>query len=120
MQIGLVNYARDTISKRYGLINVNPKTRIDVMAFGGTNSKANMALRFRNRSTYNIIGVGTHYMGLNEKFSGALFYRIGQYFQLTPKLSLSGDVGFFHIETFKEHSTETPERLYSLEAKNHL
>ena len=120
VQIGLVNYARDTISKRYGLVNVNPKTRIDVMGFAGTNSKANMALRFRNRSTYNIIGAGTHYMGLNEKFSGTLFYRIGQYIELTPKLSLSGDIGFFHIETFKEHSTDEPERLYSLEARLNL
>ena len=120
VQVGLINYSHDTESKRYGLINVNPNTRIDVMAFAGTSSKANMALRFRNRSTYNIIGVGTHYMGLDEKFSGALFYRIGQYFELTPNLTLSGDVGFFHIETFKEHSTEAPSRLYSLEARLNL
>ena len=120
VQIGLVNYSRDTQSKRYGLVNVNPNTRIDVMAFAGTSSKANMALRFRNRSTYNIIGAGTHYMGLDDKFSGALFYRIGQYFQLTPKLSVSGDVGFFHIETFQEHSTDAPERLYSLEGRLNL
>lgn len=117
VQIGLINYSHDTQSKRYGLVNINPNTKISVMAFGGTNSKANIALRFRNRSTYNIIGAGTHYMGLNDKFSGALFYRIGQYFHLTPKLSISGDVGFFHIETFKEHSTEAPERLFSLEAR---
>ena len=120
LQIGVVNYSRDTLARRIGLVNVSPRTRIDVMAFAGTNSKANMALRFRNRSTYNIIGAGTHYMGLNEKFSGALFYRIGQYFQLTPKLSLSGDLGFFHIETFEEHSTDSPERLYSLEARLNL
>lgn len=120
VQIGLMNYSRDTHSKRYGLINVNPDTHIDVMAFAGTSSKANMALRFRNRSTYNIIGAGTHYMGLNDKFSGTLFYRIGQYYELTPKLSLSGDVGFFHIETFQEHSTDAPERLYSLEGRLNL
>ena len=120
VQIGLMNYSHDTRSKRYGLINVNPDTRIDMMAFAGTSSKANMALRFRNRSTYNIVGAGTHYMGLDEKFSGTLFYRIGQYFELTPKLALSGDVGFFHIETFKEHSTEAPSRLYSLEARLNL
>lgn len=120
VQIGLMNYSRDTASKRYGLINVNPNTRIDIMGFAGTNSKANMALRFRNRSTYNIIGAGTHYMGLDEKFSGTLFYRIGQYFQLTPKLSLSGDAGFFHVETFQEHSTEAPERLYSIEGRLNL
>lgn len=120
LQIGVVNYSRDTLARRIGLVNVSPRTRIDVMTFAGTSSKANVALRFRNRSTYNIIGAGTHYMGLNEKFSGALFYRIGQYFQLTPKLSLSGDLGFFHIETFEEHSTDSPERLYSLEARLNL
>ena len=117
VQIGLINYSHDTISKRYGLINVTPKTRIDLMLYGGNHSKTNLALRFRNRSTYNIIGVGTHYMGLNEKFSGALFYRIGQYFEVTPKLSLSGDLGFSHIETFQKHSTKSPERLYSLEGR---
>ncbi len=117
VQIGFVNFSRDSITKRFGLINISPRTRIDIMAFGGTNSKINLALRFRNRSTYNIIGVGTHYMGLDSKFSGSLYYRIGQYFQLTPKLSLSGDVGFAHVETFQRNSTDSPERLYSLEAR---
>ena len=117
VQIGFVNFSRDSITKRFGLINISPRTRIDIMGFGGTNSKINLALRFRNRSTYNIIGVGTHYMGLDSKFSGSLYYRIGQYFQLTPKLSLSGDVGFAHVETFQRNSTDSPERLYSLEAR---
>ncbi len=117
VQIGIINFSRDSITKRFGLINISPRTRIDIMAFGGTNSKINFALRFRNRSTYNIIGVGTHYMGLDNKFSGSLYYRIGQYFQLTPKLSLSGDVGFAHVETFQRNSTDSPERLYSLEAR---
>lgn len=76
-----------------------------------------MALRFRNRSTYNIIGIGTHYMGLDSKFSGSLFYRIGQYFQLNPKFSLSGDLGYYHVETFEEHSSEKPKRLFSLQAR---
>lgn len=31
------------------------------------------------------------FMGLDSKFSGALFYRLGQYFQLSPKwLVLTG------------------------------
>lgn len=115
VQIGLVNYTRDTIAHKIGLVNINPKTRIDYMAFGGTLSKINGALRFRNRSTYNIVGIGSHYMGLDEKFSGALFYRIGQYFNVSPRLSLSGDVGYYHVETFDTDSDD-PERLYSLQA----
>lgn len=115
VQVGLVNYTRDTIAHKIGLVNINPKTQIDFMAFAGTTSKLNGALRFRNRSTYSIVGVGSHYMGLDSKFSGAVYYRIGQYFNVTPRLSLSGDVGYFHIETFS-NAADKPERLYSLQA----
>ena len=116
-QIGFINYTKDSYGNKIGLVNVSPKTSIDVMAFVGTSSKLNAALRFRNRSTYNIIGIGSHYMGFDEDFSGSLFYRIGQYFQLSPKWTLSGDIGFSHIETFKKHSDETPDRLFALEAR---
>lgn len=115
VQIGLLNYTRDTIAKKIGLVNINPKTTIDYMAFAGTTSKINGALRFRNRSTYNIIGIGSHYMGLDSKFSGAIYYRLGQYFNITPRLSLSGDVGYYHIETFRDQA-DKPKRLYSLQA----
>lgn len=98
-------------------MNVSPKTTIDVMGFFGTSSKLNTAIRFRNRSTYNVIGLGTHYMGFDEDFSGAVFYRLGQYAQLTPKLSLGADIGYFHIETFKKKSDEGPSRLFSVQAR---
>lgn len=117
VQIGVINYSQDTVAHKIGLVNVNPKTRIDYMFYGGSATKANLAIRFRNRSTYNILGIGTHYFGLDEKFSGALFYRIGQYFQLSSKFSLSGDLGFYHVESFQEHSQDKPERLYSLQAR---
>lgn len=117
VQIGLVNYSRDTVANKIGLVNINPTTRMDILAYGGTMTKANVALRVRNRSTYNIIGVGTHYFGLDERFSGALFYRIGQYFQLSPRWSVSGDVGFAHVESFEENSRSKPERLYSLQVR---
>ncbi len=38
---GNINFTMDSISKRYGLVNINPKTRVDLMGFAGTNSKAN-------------------------------------------------------------------------------
>lgn len=117
VQLGIVNYSRDTVAHKIGLVNVNPKTRIDMVVFGGNSSKVNVGVRFRNRSTYNIIGIGTHYMGLDEKFSGTLYYRIGQYFALSPRWTISGDLGYFHIETFEENSETKPERLYSLQAR---
>ena len=116
-QVGLINLSYDTIGHKIGLVNVNPNTDIDLMLFGGTANKGNVALRYRNKSTYNIIGFGTHYMGLDSKFSGALFYRLGQYYQLSPKWSVSADVGFYHVETFEHNSTDKPERLYSLQAR---
>ena len=116
-QVGIINVTHDTVVHKLGLVNINPKTTVDYMLYGGSATKFNAAVRYRNRSTYNIIGVGTHFMGLDEKFSGALFYRIGQYFQLSPKWSVSGDVGYYHVETFKRHVADTPERLVSLQAR---
>ena len=116
-QVGVINYTHDTIAHKIGLINVNPKTVIDLMAFVGTGTKFNAAIRFRNRSTYNILGVGTHYTGLDDKFSGALFYRVGQYLQLSPRWSVSGDVGIYHIETFRHHTADDADRLFSLQAR---
>ena len=116
-QVGLVNLSYDSIGRKIGLVNVNPSTDIDVMVYGGSSTKSNLAVRYRNRSTYNVIGVGTHFMGLDSKFSGAIFYRIGQYTQLSPKWSLSGDVGYYHVETFSKNNNDKPERLYSLQAR---
>ena len=117
VQVGIINYSRDTIAHKIGLVNINPKTRIDMLLYGGSSTKGNIAVRFRNRSTYNILGVGTHFMGMDEKFSAALFYRIGQYFQLSPRWSVSGDLGFAHVETFVNNSDTKPERLFSLQAR---
>ena len=116
-QIGLINLSYDSIGHKVGLINVNPTTDIDLMLYGGSSTKVNVATRYRNKSTYSIFGVGTHFMGLDSKFSGALFYRLGQYWQLTPKLSISGDIGYYHVETFRKNSNDAPERLYSLQAR---
>ena len=116
-QVGLVNLSYDSIGHKIGLVNVNPMTDIDIMLYGGSSTKANLAVRYRNKSTYSVMGVGTHFMGLDSKFSGALFYRLGLYKQLSPKWSLSGDVGYYHVETFSKHNSDKPERLYSLQAR---
>lgn len=117
VQIGLVNYSRDTTAHKIGLVNINPNTKVDFMAFGGTASKLNLALRFRNRSTYSIVGFGTHYMGFDDDFSGALYYRLGQYFRIGKRWTLSADAGLSHIETFARNSDSKPDRLYSLQLR---
>lgn len=117
VQVGIVNYSRGTVSRKIGLVNITPETKTDFMSFAGTSSKINIGMRFRNKSTYNIIGVGTHYMGFDERFSGTLFYRLGKYTDLSPRWSISGDIGYYHIETFVKHSNDKPERLFSLQAR---
>lgn len=119
-QIGLLNISHDTIAHKLGLVNVNPNTEVDLLMYGGSTTKGNVAVRFRNRYTYNIVGFGTHFMGLDEKFSGALFYRLGAYTRLSPRWTLSGDVGYYHVETFKQNSADAPERLFSLQARLNL
>ena len=116
-QVGFVNLSFDSIGHKIGLVNINPMTTIDYMLYGGTSTKANIAARYRNKNSYSIFGVGTHFMGLDSKFSGALFYRLGLYKQLSPKWSVSGDVGYYHVETFSKHNSERPERLYSLQVR---
>lgn len=116
-QVGIVNVSNDSIGHKIGLVDINPKTQIDLMLYGGSSTKINFGVRYRNKSTYSMLGVGTHFMGLDSKFSGAVFYRTGLYKHLSPKWTLSGDVGYYHVETFQQNSNDAPERLYSLQAR---
>lgn len=117
IQIGIINHSKDTTAHKLGLVNITPKTRIQMMAFAGNTSKLNVAVRFKNRWSYTMLGGGTHYLGLNEKFSAGLFYRAGVYYPLTPRLEVSGDLGYSHIENFENEDADTPERMYSLQAR---
>ncbi|GJG36429.1 DUF3943 domain-containing protein [Prevotella lacticifex] len=115
-QIGILNMTNENDSRHLGLININPRTRIQLMAYSGNYNKLSVGVRFRNRSTYYIVGLNSFYSGFGVKnYSGGIGYRIGQYFNLSPKFSLSGDIGYSHIETFQDETATRPERMYSLE-----
>lgn len=119
-QIGIVNHSKDTTTHKIGLVNIHPKTKIQAMLYGSNTSKINVAVRFKNKRNYSIIGVGTHYFELNKDFSGCLFYRTGLYIRLKKKFEISGDLGYFHIETFEDKQADVPERMYSLQARINL
>ena len=119
-QIGIINHSKDTTGHKLGLVNINPRTKIQAMFFGGNTSKINAAIRFKNRLNYNILGIGTHYLDLNDKFSGCLFYRTGLYMPLCRRLELSSDLGYYHIENFENSDVEIPERMYSLQGRVNL
>lgn len=120
VQVGIINHSKDTSAVKIGLVNINPKTRIQLLTYGGNTTKINTAVRFKNTYSYTIFGIGTHYLGLNDKFSGSLFYRVGAELPLTRRLFLSSDAGFSHIENFENENQITPERMYSLQLRLNL
>lgn len=121
LQIGIVNHSIDTSAVKIGLININPRTRIQLLAFGGNITRNNIAVRFKSRYTYTILGVGTHYWGLKNKFSGSVFYRIGVGLPFLRYFFVSTDAGFAHIKNFDDNSeTIYPKRLYSLQLRMNL
>lgn len=119
-QVGLINHSKDTTAHKVGLVNVTPQTRIQLMMFGGNACKLNFGVRFKNRFTYTMLGFGTHYSDMSRKFSGALFYRAGLLYALSPRWEISGDLGFFHIESFRDKQDNRPERLYSFQGRVNL
>lgn len=121
VQIGLVNYYKEKLDGlQLGLVNANPHTRVQMMLFGGNTTKLNVGARFKNNSLYTIVGGGTHYLDFSDRFSAALFYRAGMEHPLSKSLSVSGDLGYQHVETFKNRHIGFPSRLYALQARVNL
>ena len=121
LQIGLVNYYKDHFNGlQLGLVNANPDTKVQLMLFGGNNTKLNAGVRFKNQLFYTILGAATHYLDFNNKISGSLFYRAGLELPLYKKLFISGDLGYQHIELFKNKDHGYPARLYSLQGRVNL
>ncbi len=117
VQIGAINASQDTTSLKIGLVNISPITRTQLMFSGSNLTKVNWALRFLNRHLYSIIGLGLYYRGLDDKFSGALFYRTGYHWPLNKKWALSADLGFAHIENSEHENSYHLSRMYSLQAR---
>lgn len=121
VQIGLVNYYQEQFDGiQLGLVNANKNTHIQLMAYGGSRAKINLAVRFKNELFYTILGTGSPYLDFDDKFSGSLFYRAGMEIPLYKKLFFSGDMGYQHIETFKNKRQNHPARFYALQARLNL
>ena len=121
LQIGLVNYYRENIKGlQLGLVNANPDTRVQMLVYGGNVTPANIGVRFKNRLFYTILGVGSMYQGLNDKFSVSASYRAGLALPIYKGLSISGDLGYQHIEACDNKDEVIPRRLYALQARANL
>lgn len=121
LQIGLVNYYKDSMKGfQLGLVNANPNTKVQMMVYGGNITPANIGVRFKNQLFYTILGVGSMYQDLNDKFSASASYRAGLSLPIYKGLSVSGDLGYQHIEAFDNKSEIIPKRLYALQARANI
>lgn len=121
LQIGLVNYYKEDMKGlQLGLVNANPDTRVQMLVYGGNITPANIGVRFKNQLFYTILGVGSFYQGLNDKFSASASYRAGLSLPIYKGFSISGDLGYQHIETCDNKDEVIPRRLYALQARVNL
>lgn len=116
-QVGVVNYSVSPSRRKIGLVNLDSLTRVQYLLLGGNTAKAGGGVRLLGRTLYTEVGIGTQWLGLDEKFSGCLFYRKGALLRLNRHFSLPLDLGFAHIESFDNNSPEVPERMYGLQAR---
>lgn len=109
VQIGLINISRaKERGLQIGIINISPNSKLSLMMGYGSRTKFNSSLLIDNDSYYNILGIGTHYWGLDERFSGAINYRIGKYVWEKGRFRLGLDAGISHIESFGHGSEANP------------
>lgn len=120
LQLGILNISQDSTAHQIGCININPQTHVQMIISGGNLNKVNVAVRFKNRHTYTEWGAGAFYLDLDRKLSASAFYRGGVYCSLLPRLELSADAGFYHIETLDNKNEGLPARLYALQPRVNL
>lgn len=114
VQIGILNYCAEEC-RQFGLVNINPHSRLQMLVTSGNHDLFSLALRIRNRHTYNVIGFGFGRKGWDDYSYGSAYYRIGQYFTILPRLTLSGDVGIANVTVLRT-GTDAP-HMFSLEAR---
>lgn len=114
VQIGIFNYCAEEC-RQFGLVNINQHSRLQMLVTTGNHDLFNLALRIRNRHTYNVIGFGLGRKGWDDYSCGSAYYRIGQYFTILPRLTLSGDVGIADVGVMRKE-TDAP-HMFSLEAR---
>ena len=114
VQFGIFNYCAEEC-QQFGLVNINQHSRFQMLVTTGNHDLISVALRIRNRHTYNVIGFGLGRKGWDDYSCGSAYYRIGQYFTVLPRLTLSGDVGIADVAVMRK-GTDAP-NMFSLEAR---
>jgi hypothetical protein len=114
VQFGIFNFCGEEC-RQFGLVNINQHSRLQMLVTIGNHDLISLALRIRNRHTYNVIGFGVGRKGWDDHSCGSAYYRIGQYFTILPRLTLSGDIGIADVGVMRK-GTDAP-NMFSLEAR---
>lgn len=118
LQIGLINYCQKELKGfQFGLVNASPETKTQLLLYGGNTTAGSIGVRFKNRLFYTILGLGGYSLNLNDKFSASTFYRAGLSLPIYKGFSLSGDMGYEHIESLKNKGNGIPKRLYAIQLR---
>ena len=117
-QIGIINICGDSCARQLGIINLKPTTKVQLIMSGGNANRFSVSARFRNRNVYTQLGAGINYGDFTDKLSLSGFYRAGLIYPLiSSKLDITGDIGFYHIETLDNKKIGCPARLYALQPR---
>lgn len=117
-QIGIVNICGDSCARQLGVVNLKPTTKVQMIVSGGNANRFSVSARFVNRYVYTQLGAGVQYGNLTDKLSLSGFYRTGLIYPLIQeRLEISGDLGYYHIETLDNKKTGCPARLYALQPR---
>ena len=113
-QVGIINVSEDE-GRQIGLLNFNKRSRLQMLVAAGSYSPVNLALRVRNRHTYNVIGFGIGQKGWDDYLYSSAYYRIGQYLTLLPRFTVSADVGIADVAVMRK-GTDAP-KMFALEGR---
>lgn len=117
VQIGIVNLSKDNGAKQFGLVNIQPNTKYELYLTGGNRNIFNAAVRFKNRSTYTQLGMGTYHLGTSHNFTWSGHFKAGLYKTIAPNWEVTGDIGWEHIEMCKNKDDGYPRRAYAIQPR---
>ena len=113
VQVGIINYSADSSTVKIGLVSISPHSKIRPIVYYSNLATFNVGVRFMNRISYSILGLGTPYDAPRSTSSGVFFYRLGLYHTL-GRVTFSSDVGASYISKFIE---EIDHKALSMEAR---
>ncbi len=117
LQVGLVNISRKDDIRQLGLVNLKPSTQKEYQFTVSNTDALNAGIRFKNKYTYTQLGLSSYHFGLSSPFTLSGVFRAGLYRALGTRWEVYGDLGYKHIEAFRNKNEGKPRRLYAFQPR---